>query len=149
MPAQFNRFGITFQYPENWSLDEADAVAGRESVTVNSPGGGFWSVAVHSRTSDPEELAGTVLAAMGEEYEGLESSPARETIAGCETVGYDLNFFCLDLTNTARVRCLRTSRRAYTIFCQAEDHEFDRIAPVFQAITTSLLLGLAEPGHPR
>jgi len=60
MPAKFDKMGISFQYPENWTLDEEDALQGRDSVTVYTPGGGFWSVAVHPSTTDPDQLATTV-----------------------------------------------------------------------------------------
>jgi hypothetical protein len=56
--------------------------------------------------------------------------------------GFDLNFYYLDLTNTACVRCLRTERATYAVFSQAEDREFAEIQRVFLAITTSLLIHL-------
>jgi hypothetical protein len=143
MPATFDKLGIYFQYPDNWTLDEADAVAGQRSVTVYSPGGAFWSVAVHPRSADPARLARVAVDAMKQEYEDLEVEEMREAIAGREMIGYDLNFYCLDLTNTAQIRCLRTERTTYTIFCQAEDREFDQIQMVFRAMTTSLLSGLS------
>ena len=148
MPAIFEKLGISFQFPDNWTLDEEDALAGRGSVTVYSPGGGFWSVAVHPHSTDPARLAKAAVAAMNEEYEELEAHETHEAVAGLETVGYDLNFYYLDLTNTAQIRCLRHERTTYAIFCQAEDREFDRIEMVFRAITTSLLSGLSKVSHP-
>ena len=146
MPNQFNKLGISFQYPDNWVLDEEEAMLGRRSVTVYSPGGAFWSVSIHPRGADPAKLARAAVKAMQEEYEGLEHEQSRETIAGRAMIGYDLNFFYLDLTNTASVRCLRTDQATYTIFCQAEDREFDRIRVVFLAMTTSFVANL-KPNH--
>lgn len=134
--------GISFQYPENWTLDDSDAVLGRKSVTVYSPGGAFWSVSIHSGSADPGKLAAAVVETMKKEYGGLESEPADETIAGHTLAGYDLAFYCLDLTNTAIVRGVRVAQTTYTIFCQGEDREFERMRGVFQAMTTSLLQGL-------
>lgn len=142
MPAKFEKLGISFQYPDNWTLDEQDMLAGRNSVTVYSPGGAFWSVAVHPHSADPARLAKAAVEAMKQEYDELDAEEAREAVAGREMIGYDLNFCYLDLINTARVRCLRTDQSTWTIFCQAEDREFDRIEMVFQAMTTSLLNGL-------
>jgi len=144
MPAKFEKLGISFQYPENWTLDEEDARAGSKSVTVFSPGGAFWSVAVHPRSADPADLSKAAIEALKEEYEQLEQHVAQETIAGRELIGYDLNFFYLDLTNTAQIRCLRTDQATYTVFCQGEDREFDEVRLVFQAMTTSLLSGLKK-----
>ncbi|MGQ9576217.1 MAG: hypothetical protein ACUVUC_12945 [Thermoguttaceae bacterium] len=146
MPNQFNKLGIAFQYPENWTLDEQDALAGNRSVTVHSPGGAFWSVSVHPRWANPLRLARAVADTMRDEYKDLETEETEETIAGRTLVGYDLNFFYLDFTNTATIRCLRTLRGTYAFFCQGEDREFDQVRHVFLAMTTSLLENLKRLG---
>jgi hypothetical protein len=148
MPARFDHLGISFQYPENWQLDQADAMQGAPSVTVYSPGGAFWSVMIHPRSADPARLAKAATDAMRQEYEELEAEPVNETLAGHDAVGYDLNFYYLDLTNTASVRSLRTRRQTYTIFYQAEDREFNEVEKVFQAITVSLMDGLKATDEP-
>jgi len=144
MPAKFQRLGISFEYPENWTLDEQDAIAGQRSVTVCSPGGAFWSVAEHPRATEPERLAKAAVEAMKQEYEDVEVEAAQETIAGREMIGYDMHFFYLDFLNAASVRCLRTRRTTYTVFYQAEDRDFDKLHMVFRAITTSFLNSLKE-----
>lgn len=147
MPMEFKKLGISFQYPDNWSLDEEDAVAGRHSVTVYSPGGAFWSVSAHPPTMSPLELAQAAVKAMHGEYESLETEEVQEVIGGRELTGYDLNFFYLDLTNTATVRCLKTEAATYAVFCQAEDHEYDQIHQVFLAMTLTFLGGLNGQGE--
>jgi hypothetical protein len=145
MPAEFNKLGITFQYPDNWAVEEETALAGQNSVTVYSPGGAFWSVSAHPRSADPMKLARAAVDAMKAEYKELEAEQTEETIADREMVGYDLSFYYMDLISTASVRCIRTDRATYTVFCQAEDREFDRIHAVFVAMTTSLLNNLRAP----
>ena len=143
MPALFNKLGIAFQYPENWNLDEADIQEERKSVTVYSPtGGAFWMVSVHPRTNEPAKLAADALHAMTQEYEEVESEVASEVVSDFKLVGYDLNFYYLDLTNSAVVRSVRTKHGTLTIFYQGEDREFDQVKPVFLAMTVSLLRGL-------
>ena len=140
MPAKFERLGIAFQYPDDWRLDEEEAVAGNRSVTVYNPrGGGFWSVSLHPQKADSMALADAAVNAMREVYDSLEAAPAEEEIAGQTLVGYDLNFYCLDLTSTAAVRIVRTPKRTLVIFYQAEDREFEEIKAVFQAISWTLL----------
>ena len=117
MPALFTKLGISFQYPENWAVDEGDALAGRRSVTIYSPGGAFWSVSVHPRSAHPFQMAKAAVEAMKEEYAELEVERAEQTIAGQQTVGFDLSFYYLDLINSASVRCLRTDQATYTVFC--------------------------------
>jgi hypothetical protein len=142
MPSVFNNLGISFQYPENWDLDEEEMRAGQSAVTLFSPGGAFWSVAVHTASAEPARMAQAALEAMQKEYEGLESEAVEETVAGHKLIGFDLSFFYLDLTNSACIRCLRASGKTYTIFYQAEDREYRDAKQVFDAITVSLLRGI-------
>lgn len=144
MPAKFHRLGINFEYPDNWTLDEEDAMAGQRSITVCSPGGAFWSVTEHPRGTDPECLARAAVDAIKQEYKEVEVEAASDIVAGREMEGYDMHFFYLDLINSASVRCLRTRRTTYTVFYQAEDRDFERLHLVFQAITTSFINGLKE-----
>jgi len=139
MPATFSKFGIHFQYPENWVLETEGVATGCRGASVYSPGGGFWTVMVHPRHEDPNELAGAALAAMKREYDELDSEPASEKVGSYDLIGYDLNFYCLDLTNTAYIRGCRTATATLLVISQAEDREFDELADVFRAITASLL----------
>jgi len=82
---------------------------------------------------------------MRTEYQDLDSEPAGNEIAGHALTGLDINFYCLDLTNTAQVRTLETADSIYLLICQAEDREWERISPVFAAITTSFVTALPEP----
>ena len=147
MPARFDRLGISFQYPDNWTLDDSDALLGRRSVTVYSPSGAFWSVAIHSGSVDPAELAASVVEAMRKEYTELEVAEARETVEDQDLLGYDLAFFYLDLTNTAMIRSLQIASSTYLFFCQAEDRDLEQIGLVFQAMTASLLRELRASGQ--
>ena len=145
MPHTFDRLGIRFQYPDSWRLDDAEAVAGEQSVTVTNPGGGaFWTVAVHPKSAEPEKLVKAARRAMKEEYDSLESEWVEETVADQALVGYDFNFYCLDLTSTAIVRSLRGPLATYTVLYQAEDREFEEVRRVFEAITLTFLRGLGE-----
>jgi len=138
VPATFETSRIRFQYPDNWTLEEQEVRGDDRAVTVTSPGGAFWSVAAHPAGVPPRPLADEALRAMQQEYQEVEYEPVSESVAGCEMVGYDLNFYYLDLTSTARVRCFRRVDAVYAVFYQAEDRDFDRLDLVFQAITASL-----------
>jgi hypothetical protein len=139
MAALYDKLGISFLYPENWTLDESEALEGNQVVSVYSPGGSFWSIMIHPPGTAPEKLAATALKAMRQQYDNLDADEVRETIGGQDLVGYDMNFYCLDLTNTAQVRSYDTPDSAYVIFCQADDREFAEIEEIFRAITTSLV----------
>jgi hypothetical protein len=139
MPAVYDKMDIRFLYPDNWTLDEEEAVQGNRSVSVLSPGGAFWSIVLHPARVDPKELAVTALAALKAEYSEWEAEPASEVIGEHTISGYDMNFFYLDLTSTAVIRTFRTATATCLVLCQAEDGEYEKLAPVFRAITTSLL----------
>ena len=140
----FNRFGLAFDYPDNWSVDTDDSQDRYAAVTVYSPEGGFWSVSGHASGGNPAELVQAVLSQMRTEYQDLDSEPAADDMAGHSLIGLNMNFYCLDLTNTAEVRTLETLDAIYLIICQAEDREWERISPVFAAITTSFVAALPE-----
>ena len=73
------------------------------------------------------------------EYQDSESEAVSEQIGGHVVSGYDFNFFYLDFTSTALIRGFRTPTASCLVLCQAEDRELAELAPVFRAITTSLL----------
>jgi hypothetical protein len=145
MPGVYDKMGIRFLYPENWALDEDEALHGNRSVTVHSPGGAFWSITLHSERTDPDELARAALLALQSEYPESESEAVQEEVGGQEIAGYDFRFFYLDFVNTALIRGFRTPLASCLVLCQAEDREFDALCPVFQAITTSLLSASSAP----
>ena len=143
MPAEYDKLGIRFLYPENWRLDEEEAVHGDSTVTVYSPdGGAFWTIVVHPAGADPRELTATGVRTMKEIYDSLEAEPVQETIAEQEMSGFDMHFYCLDLTNTAVLRSFSTPLATYVILYQAEDREWPQFEPVFQAMTHSLVSAL-------
>ena len=139
MQANFEKFGIRFQYPDNWTLEADDLLRGQGAVSVYSPGGGFWSVTVHDPAEDPGDLIGAVVDAMRNTYEELDVEETLESINGRSIRGCEMNFYCLDLTNTATARVIHSSRANYVVLCQAEDREFAELENVFAAMTASLL----------
>lgn len=139
MPGTYDKMGIRFLYPDNWILDEDEAVQGNSSVTVQSPGGAFWSITLHPENTDPAKLASTALAALKTEYGESEAEPAVDQIGAQEIRGYDLHFFYLDFVNTAWIRAFRMPGATALMLCQSEDRELEVVGPVFNAMTTSLL----------
>lgn len=141
MSAVYENFGVTFMYPENWQLSDesGDVDAGAKTVTVNSPGGAFWTLNVYEPAIDPQDLADQFRVTMEAEYEGLESIATVEEIGAVKATGYDMDFYCLDFVVSARVRSLRVGKRTYVLSCQAETREFDKLLPVFGAMNYSLL----------
>jgi len=139
---RFERFGITFDYPDGWEVDAGDG--DHAAVTVYTPEGGFWSVSGHAAGGRATELAAAVEQEMRDEYRDLEAEAAADEIGGRRLDGIDMNFSFLDLTSTAQVRTLTLGPRIWLVFCQAEDREWVRVAPVFAAMTASFVGGLVD-----
>jgi hypothetical protein len=139
MPATFNKLGLQFVYPDNWTVDETEALEGAASVTVYSPGGSFWSVSLHPRETPPQELVRSAVQALKQTYDELDTEDVTQDLAGKKLLGSDVNFYCLDLTNTAQIRAFAAPNFNVVILCQADDREFAEIEQVFQAMTFSLL----------
>jgi hypothetical protein len=140
MPRVYDKMGVRFLYPDNWTLDEGDAVVGSAAVSVYSPEGSFWSIVLDKPTADPIDLAGAAAQAFKTEYDDCDVEPFRETVVSHDVNGFDVSFFCLDLTSTAIIRSFRIRRATCLVICQAEDRDYQKQLPVFLAITASLLM---------
>ncbi len=139
MFSTYNQSGVSFAYPENWTLDEDSDDEARLSVTVTSPNTAFWTLLVYNETLDLSHVVEQAVDALKAEYPVLETTEAIDEVAGEPLSGLDANFFYLDLTSTCRVRARHVGGSTYLMMSQAEDREFERVDPVFGAITQSLL----------
>src|SRR5262245_3776716 len=109
------------------------------TVAVQDPGGlGFALITADESCPDPADVADAALEAMREEYPDLDASPAMERINDQSATGHDVEFFAMDMTNAASIRCFRTPRRTVLAFGQwsdAGEKELpDQIRWVFQSL---------------
>lgn len=139
MSKTFDNLGVRFDYPENWDIDRDEMQDSDQIVSVYGPNESFWSLQINPLDVEPQEMVDQALKVMQDEYEGLESEPVSEAVGGHELTGYNMNFICLDLTNTAQVRAFRNEAASYLIFCQAEDRDYATVKEVFAAITATLI----------
>lgn len=142
MPALFDRLDLKFEYPENWkvdeeSLDPQDSSGGQ--VIISSPETAFWQLSKHPADAELEQLFDEALSTLRSLYEEMETEPAQTEIEGRTLQGYDVNFYCLDFTNTCWLRGFQTPSATYLLLCQAEDGEFQKTGPVFLAMLASVL----------
>jgi hypothetical protein len=121
MSKTFEHDGVRFEYPSGWELEEDDHSKGM-TVAVQDPGGlGFAVITTDESCPDPAFMADEVLETMRKEYPDLDAAPAMETINDHCATGHDLEFFSLDLTNGATIRCFRTPSRTVLAFGQWSD----------------------------
>jgi hypothetical protein len=138
MVATYDRHEIRFAYPENWVLSEEYQGSDSHCVTLQSPGSAFWMLQAVASSKSIESLATETLRSVKQEYGDVEVLRVEEAIEGTPSVGYDLYFYCLDFLVSSQIRCFSRHDRSCVLLYQAEDSEFDRMRPVFAAITASL-----------
>lgn len=137
MVAQFDDEGIHFKFPENWKLEREETDSGW-TVIVQSPETAFMMLSLRADLPTPEEMTGSALAALREEYPDLEADDAIESLAGQPATGHDIWFFSLDLTNTAWTRSIYAPHGTLLVLCQINDLELKKNGPVLRAMCASL-----------
>ncbi|QDU87307.1 hypothetical protein Pla175_06660 [Pirellulimonas nuda] len=140
MSATYDKHGLHFLYPSDWTLDESndddDATA---QVTVLGRDTAFWTVSLYSGLLDTQQTAADLLSAMREEYPDLESEEVSEPIGAVLLVGNDMRFTYLDLTSTALTRVFHRGHDTCVVLYQAEDEEMEEVESVMRAMTLSLV----------
>ncbi len=139
MTAIYDNLGVRFVYPENWQLTHEQRSHMPYELSLQTPGGGFWSLDVYDELADPAKLASETLSLMQHEYEDLEFEPLDTALGDFRAVGYELNFYCLDLVVTARVLGIRFGHLTLLVLYQADSQEFDKLEQVFEAVTLGLV----------
>ncbi|MDP6445372.1 MAG: hypothetical protein QGG36_30635 [Pirellulaceae bacterium] len=140
MPASFERAGISFQFPDNWKLQDPDPAS--LSVSVESPQGAFWSLDLFPGYHEPTNLAEETLRTIKEEYDEVESQFVQTEVCGEPAVGFDMQFYCLDLLIQSKTRVVEVGGETLVLLFQAEDRDFTSLEQVFHAITASLFESL-------
>lgn len=135
--------GITFEYPENWELTEQ--VQDDEClITVSGPGTSFWSVGLFRDRPHPEIVLETVIEAFEDDYPDLDKYPVEDEILGQPANGLDLEFFCLELVNTAAVRSFVARDFTVMLLWQSEDSELTQSKAIFESILNSFNCEVAD-----
>ncbi len=117
----FEDNGLRFEYPAHWELEVTDH-GPVMTMSVQDPGGlGFALITTDESRPDPADVADAALEAMREEYPDLDAAPAMETINDHCATGHDVEFFAMDMTNAASIRCFRTPTRTVLAFGQWSD----------------------------
>lgn len=144
MTATYDNGQLSFQYPENWKLQENPDTSEFTEIALESPSGCIWSVSLFPADTDPRQLLETTATALREQYEDFESSATDSLIEDQLAPGFRAHFYCLDFLVTAQAQAFKLGSHTIHILAQAESREFDQFEPVFEAITVSLLHGKAS-----
>lgn len=139
MPANYDKIGAGFLYPDNWQVVEEDLNGEPETVTLQSPTSGFWSLSRYGNEVAAVDLVDEAVATMRGEYDDIETGLLHEEFGGHESIGVEMRFYCLDLLVVSQIRGIVIDKATHLLFCQAEDREFEELDLIFRAVTTSLL----------
>ena len=134
---------ILFRYPEGWQLEEVRSEDGL-TISLQSPGSMLVMLMLYQFGRTIHAIADQALKAMEDEYPHLDSEPVTETIRDMPTVGHDISFISLDLTNTCWIRAFNTPERSVLIFAQTNDQSLEKDEAVFRALCASLELPGSE-----
>ena len=143
MTAVYDKLGLKFLYPENWTLiDESDSEM-PHAITLETPDGACsWAVHAYQPDADRDSVLKETLSTLRETYEDLEVASFDDELGSWEASGVEALFYCLDFLIRARLLVVPTREHLLLFWFQAEDREFDKQNAVFQAMSVSLLQSL-------
>ena len=138
MQQQFGGLGIRFRYPDEWTLSE-ELGDDEATITVSSPESAFWSVTVLRHRPDPEEVLQASVEVFEDEYAERDVSMHEVTLANRPASAADIDFVCLELTNSAYLRSFRTGQFTVLVLYQLTDEDVDEQQSTLEAISDSLI----------
>lgn len=144
---EYDDLGVRFIYPSNWFVQTETWDKGTYGITVDSPEGSFWSLAIYPKGVDLDAAAKQILGTLDAEYDEIDQSGVKRYVADRVLTGYEVNFFYLDLTSTALVLKFEDERRGYVVYWQTCDRlaltgENLSRSDVFDAMTHTLVSNL-------
>lgn len=144
---EYDDLGVRFIYPSNWFVQTETWDKGSYGITVDSPEGSFWSLAIYPKGVDLDDAAKQILGTLDAEYEEMDQAEVKRYVADRVLTGYEVNFFYLDLTSTALVLKFEDENRGYVVYWQTCDRlaltgENLSRSDVFDAMTHTLVSNL-------
>lgn len=137
MSKQFAEDGLSFQYPDNWTLEQERADNGW-TLTLQSPGAAFALIQLDRDLPDPRQMVGEALETLRQDYPNLDAESTLESVAGEMALGHDIEFISLDMTNTCWTRSFYGAAGTVFILCQTTDADSDDYEPALTAIVHSM-----------
>ena len=142
MLKDYTENGFYLRYPASWTLEEVGE-SNAETINLQPPGDcGFFSLSRYPSATDPEELADGLVKTLGAEYENCDISPARESYGKHTLAGFDVDFFCMDLSCAVTIRTIQHSLHTYVIFTQRIDTLENYLEEAFLEVTRMWAEGL-------
>lgn len=133
----YSNHGVSFSYPDIWEVEEQ--VDGEDIiVTVSSVGTCFWTLRILHGCPPPPQVVDSCVEAFQEEYEDLEVTTTKRKLAEMPAYSRNLQFVCLELTNTVGLSSVRTTDFTLLIWWQGTDHELEESQLMLDHMTDSV-----------
>lgn len=133
----YHRNGVRFQFPSNWELSE-QATDDETTISVQSEGTSFWTLALLKSRPDPDQVLDTVVDMFEEDYEDVDVTAGVGSLGGLPALTREIDFVCYDLVNSASLRVCQTSEMTVMVLHQGTDHELVATGDQLRAMTASL-----------
>lgn len=137
MPNTYRTTGLRFAYPSGWEAHEEQTEEGL-SITVAGEGSAFCSVMLMPDRPPAESVIEAAMTAYRESYDDFDVYPVTCRIAGRDAVGRDVDFFCMELVNSAWLRAFRTGRFTVLVLAQSGPDEQRGAKKAFETVCESL-----------
>jgi len=135
----FNEYGISFEYPNDWELaKEVDETNGVIQVNVSGPDSSFWLISLIFTEITAEELLEQSLNVFQDEYDELDVYEVKTKLAGKKCLGYDIEFVCSELINSAYLRVFKAELFTAFLLYQGTDQDLKTTLKDLEAISKSL-----------
>lgn len=134
MPETFDGLGLSFLYPDSWTVEQQESADG---IALHSTGSSFMMLTdcgptLESAFEECQKL-------MAEEFEEIERSTIQQDISGHRCDGLVQRFVYLDLIVTSTLLRIEKHDRQLLVQIQGEDRELSEQQAVFDAVLTSML----------
>ncbi len=133
----YTGLGLRFRYPSDWALSEELGEL-EANVTVSSPQTAFWSVTILRQRPQPRDVLRAAILAFEEEYDELDIVESEIEVAQQRVLAIEIDFVCLELTNTAFLCAFETARFTVLVVTQLNDVELEAYESLLEQITASL-----------
>ena len=144
---EYDDLGVRFIYPNNWTVQTEPWDKGTYGISVDSPEGSFWALAIYPKSVNLDDAAKKILSELHAEYDELEEEEITRYVADYVLEGYEMNFFYLDMISVAQALKFEDENRGYVVFWQTcdrlavSDENLSRV-DVFEAMTHTLVSNL-------
>ncbi len=136
LDTKFEHGFFEMRHPSSWKVDlEVSEDSWR--VTLQGPGTAMMIVVSDLEATD-DELIEATLEILKEDYPEMEIEGFKGDLCGFPAIGYEVRFFCYDLSNVCKMLATPSEEGTIFLLFQCDDYTIAEIEPVFFAIRNSM-----------